>query len=242
MTVPALEQIAAWHSDCLGGNPAEPVRHRADRAIAAVTVATSGRINTLGQVAHAHMRHCGLISAEGWPEHVLAHYLDEDELAAAAADPVLGSRLLAPRVLHREPLLPEIRHATDLVVADPRFPTWAGHAARWLVIGDQLAGEHPKLDFTSPDPDALEELFCTLWRTSHLRAELGRRGFASLDAFHAAATPFAAAAATQPWPGIEVGDLRSQGSAAQEHRPNRAAPPSPDGALAATGAGRKETV
>jgi hypothetical protein len=31
MTVPALEQIAAWHDDCLGGDPTQPVRHRATR-------------------------------------------------------------------------------------------------------------------------------------------------------------------------------------------------------------------
>lgn len=238
MTVPALEQIAAWHSDLLGGDPTAPVRERADRAVAALTGATADRLSALGQVAHAHMLRRGLITEAGWPEQVLAHYLDADELAAAAADPVLGSMLLAPRVLHRQPLLPELRHATDLVRADPRFHAWASHTHRWLMTGDLLAGQHPELDFTRPDPDALAELFTGLWGTTKLRAELGRRGFASLDAFHAAAAPFAAAAATQPWPGINVGDLAATGSPATGNRPNRPAPATAEVALAG---GRKET-
>jgi hypothetical protein len=153
------------------------------------------------------MQDCGLVTAGGWPPQVLAGYLDPDELAAAAADPVLGSTLLAPRVMYRQPMLPDTRHATDLVRADPRFETWAGHAAEWLAIGDRLAATHPELDLTRPDPDALAELFGKLWSTEHLHAELGRRGFASLQAFRAAAGPFAAAAANEPWPGIQVGQL-----------------------------------
>jgi len=241
MTLPALEQIAAWHSDCLGGNPTAAVRARADRAIAALGIGATDRLAALGQVAHAHMLHRGLITAAGWPEQVLTQYLDSDELAAAAADPVLASRLLAPRVLHREPFLPEIRHATDLVRADPRFHTWASHTHRWLATGELLAGQHPELDFTSPDPDALARLFTGLWGVTNLRAELGRRGFASTDAFHTAAAPFAAAAATRPWPGIHVGQPGPRGSAAPSARPNRPAPPAADTVHEAT-AGRKETA
>jgi hypothetical protein len=236
MTVPALEQIAAWHSDLLGGDPARPVRERADRAIATLT-STTDRLSALGQVAHAHMLRRGLIGAAGWPEQVLAHYLDADELAAAATDPVLASMLLAPRVLHRQPLLPEIRHATDLIRADPRFHTWASHTHRWLMAAELLAGQHPELDFSRPDPDVLAELFTGLWNTTNLRAELGRRGFASLDAFHAAAAPFAAAAATRPWPGIQVGWLGPAGSAATGNLPNRPAPATAEVARA----GGKET-
>lgn len=241
MTIPALEQIAAWHSDCLGGGLTGPVRARADRAIATYAVGTTDRLSALGQVAHAHMLHRGLITAAGWPEQVLADYLDADELAAAAADPVLASTLLAPRVLHRQPLLPEIRHATDLVRADPRFHTWASHTHRWLATGELLASRHPELDFTSPDPHALAELFTGLWGVTNLRAELGRRGFASLDAFHAAAAPFAAAAATQPWPGIHVGQPGPRDSARPAGRPNRPAPPATTKHLTSSHTG-KETV
>jgi hypothetical protein len=210
--LPALEQFAAWHNDLLGGDPDLPVRDRADSAIATLLPSPTGtagqdRVNALGRLAHQHMQYRGLITAAGWPHQVLARYLDPDELAAAGVDQVLGSTLLAPRMLHRQPMLPDTRHATDLIRADPRFETWAAHAAEWLAIGDHLAAAHPELDLTRPDPDVLAELFSQLWSTEHLHAELGRRGFASLHAFRAAAAPFAAAAATEPWPGIQVGQL-----------------------------------
>ena len=210
--LPALEQFAAWHHDTLDGDPTLPVRDRAELAIrnllpSPTNPAGTDRVSALGLVAHQHMQHLGLITAAGWPQQVLAGYLDPDELAAAAADPVLGSTLLAPRVLHRQPMLAETRHAADLVRADLRFETWAAQTADWLAVTDRLALAHPELDLTSPDPDALAELFSKLWSTEHLHAELGRRGFASRAAFLAAAALFAAAAATEPWPGVLVGQL-----------------------------------
>jgi hypothetical protein len=188
--LPSLRQLANWHA----GPATEDDPDRAE-------------VTRLESIAHEYLQQLGLCGPAGLPAAILAEWLDEHELQQAAARPEFGSALLASRTLLRFPSLPAIEHELALLRQDYRYPVWAAEAARLIGIGRKLAAGRPDLDLGRPRPDRLRALFERFWATRHFRIEASRRGFASEQAFHAAAVPFAGAIATDAMTRLDVGRL-----------------------------------
>jgi hypothetical protein len=188
-----LHQLATWH-----GSP--------------VAEAPAG-VPQLEVIAHEYLQQLGLCGPAGLPAAVLATWLDEEELQEAAARPEYGSALLASRTMIRFPSLPAIDHELALLRQDYRYPVWAAETARLIGLGHDLAAGRPHLDLTRPRPERLRALFERFWAAGGFRIEASRRGYASEQAFHAAAVPFAGAIASGELPRIEVGRLSCQDQA-----------------------------
>lgn len=197
--LPALEQVAAWH----GGSAAAPVTSRPGRQ-------AEPYVRSLELIAHRYVQACGLADAQGLPATAMAYWLTDAELAKAIDDPVTGSALIATRTLLADPIVPENRLQLKLLRTDARFRRWQEGTARAMQVATGLAATHPRLNLLRPRSDKLTELFCRRWNSHRAIPEMARRGFATPESFHAAASPFAPAAATGLLPELHVGVLGSQ--------------------------------
>ncbi|OBJ62430.1 TfuA-like protein [Mycobacterium sp. 1423905.2] len=209
--LPALEQVAAWHwrahhpddhPDHQGS-----VRDRAARATQDVTSQTYQR--ALEIVAHRYAQATGIINGDGFPDSARSYWLTAEENQGLTDDPVAVSARLTTRTLFFAHSLPATRHFLHLLREDPRLAEWRTMAARALARRDELARQKPHLNLHRPDPTQLKRLFGARWGVPADRVELARRGLMSEDAFYAAATLFAVAAADDQLPSIAVGVLGS---------------------------------
>ncbi|MDP7726333.1 TfuA-like protein [Mycobacterium sp. TY814] len=202
---PALEQVAAWYWNLTNPGDEGSVRDRAARAVAGIGVDDYER--ALETIAHRYAVASGIIDASGFPEHVRAHWLTDEEMQKFADDPVAVSARLTTRTLFFTRSLPAIQHFLELLRTDPRLPDWRAMAAQALARRDELSRQKPNLNLHRPDPVQLKRLFSMRWGTQVDHIELAQRGLMTNDAFYNAASLFAVSAADDQLPSIEVGAL-----------------------------------
>ena len=202
---PALEQVAAWHWTLTHPDDDGSVRDRASRAVADTGIDEYER--ALEVVAHHYALASGIIDASGFPEHVRAHWLTDEEIQTFGDDPVSVSARLTTRTLFFTRSLPAIRHFLELLRTDPRLPEWRAMVAQALARRDEVARLKPSLNVQRPDPTQLKRLFGMRWGTEVNHIELAQRGLMTSDAFYNAASLFAVSAADDQLPTIDVGTL-----------------------------------
>jgi hypothetical protein len=202
---PALEQVAAWYWTLTHPGDGASVRDRAARAAADSGVDDYER--ALETIAHRYAVASGIIDASGFPEHVRAHWLTDEEVRSFGDDPVAVSARLTTRTLFFTRSLPAIQHFLELLRTDPRLPDWREMVAQALARRDELARQKPNLNVQRPDPTQLKRLFGMRWGTEVDHIELAQRGLMTNDAFYNAASLFAVPAADDLLPSIEVGTL-----------------------------------
>ncbi|OMC41126.1 TfuA-like protein [Mycobacterium sp. IS-1264] len=210
--LPALEQVAAWY--WTSEHPGEPGSVK-ERAAAAVTEVTAGascdtdeqKLAALQTVAHRYALAAGIIDESGFPETVSEQWLTAEERETMGADPIAISARIVTRTLFFSRSLPAIQHFLDLLRDDPRQSEWRELAARAVARRDELALQKPHLNLHRPDPTQLKNLFGARWGTPVDRVALARRGLMTEDAFYAAGSLFAVAAADDQLPTFEVGTL-----------------------------------